>query len=89
MNQELEFPSKDKHNNPALYEIMTQLLRGLLASTFLAILVFLLVVLFSRQADPQPAEKEECPFAQEDYIYWSKKYQLAWCKVTVDGFYCC
>ena len=60
---------------------MTQLLRGLLGSTFLAILVFLLVLLFSRP-DPQPVEKEECPFAQEDYIYWSKKYQLAWCKVT-------
>ena len=58
--------------------------RGVLAScTFLMILIFLLVVLFNREAMEKPVKKEKCPFAQEDYIYWSKKYQLAWCKVTV------
>ena len=64
---------------------MTQLLRGLLAScTFLTILTFLSLLLFNRQqaGHNQPVEKEECPFAQEDYIYWSKKHKLAWCKVT-------
>jgi len=64
---------------------MTQLLRGLLATTFLAILVFLLVLLFNKSTDLPTVEKEKCPFAQEDYIYWSKKYKLAWCKVPKAG----
>ena len=62
---------------------MTQLLRGLLASTFLATLVFLSVLLFNKSADQPTVEREKCPFAQEDYIYWSKKYKLAWCKVSL------
>ena len=67
---------------PAVNKVM--FFRGVLASfTFLTILVFLLVVLFNREAVEKPVDKEKCPFAQEDYIYWSKKYQLAWCKVTV------
>jgi len=67
---------------------MTQLLRGLLAGcTFLTIFTFLSLLLFNRQqaGHNQPVEKEECPFAQEDYIYWSKKHKLAWCKVPKAG----
>jgi len=64
---------------------MTQLMRGLLATTFLTILVFLSVVLFNKSADQPTVEREKCPFAQEDYIYWSKKHKLAWCKVPKAG----
>ena len=59
---------------------MTQLLRGMLTIGIIAILVFLIVLLYM-DLDQPAVEKEECPFAQQDYIYWSKKYKLAWCKV--------
>ena len=59
---------------------MTQLLRGVLTIGIIAILVFLIVLLYM-DLDQPAVEKEECPFAQQDYIYWSKKYKLAWCKV--------
>ena len=61
---------------------MTQLLRGVLTIGIIAILVFLIVLLYM-DLDQPAVEKEECPFAQQDYIYWSKKYKLAWCKVCV------
>ena len=60
---------------------MTQLLRGMLTIGIIAILVFLIVLLYM-DLDQPAVEKEECPFAQQDYIYWSKKYKLAWCKVV-------
>ena len=60
---------------------MTQLLRGILTIGIIAILVFLIVLLYM-DLDQPAVEKEECPFAQQDYIYWSKKYNLAWCKVV-------
>ena len=59
---------------------MTQLLRGVLTIGIIAILVFLIVLLYM-DLDQPAVDKEECPFAQQDYIYWSKKYKLAWCKV--------
>ena len=59
---------------------MTQLLRGMLTLGIIVILVFLIVFLYM-DLDQPAVEKEECPFAQQDYIYWSKKYKLAWCKV--------
>ena len=61
---------------------MTQLLRGVLTIVIIAILVFLIVLLYM-DLDQPAVEKEECPFAQQDYIYWSKKYKLAWCKVCI------
>ena len=78
----IKVPSKENSTLLILDVRMTQLLRGLLATTFLAILVFLSLVLFNKSTDQPTVEREKCPFAQEDYIYWSKKYKLAWCKVS-------
>ena len=71
---------RSSHRSKLHLTTMTQLLRGLFAATFLAIVLFFSVLLFKRPDQPTE-EREQCPFAQEDYIYWSKKYKLAWCKV--------